>query len=86
MSELLSLPTRASWGVDDGGLGIVATSARRQAQEIIENVLRGTDPEQETNRSALLACVNRHLGRPERALLEHLVSQDRRRNSPLGVA
>jgi hypothetical protein len=52
-------------------------SLRWQAQEIIDEVLRGREPGEELARARLRRCVAKHPGRPERALLEQLmVSRD----------
>ncbi|MGM9473507.1 hypothetical protein ACS5PJ_16075 [Pseudarthrobacter sp. YS3] len=50
-------------------------SLRRQAQEIIDEVLRGDAPGEELARARLRRCVERNPGRPERALLEQLMSR-----------
>ncbi|RAX46123.1 hypothetical protein DQ354_07120 [Arthrobacter sp. AQ5-06] len=48
-------------------------SLRWQAQEIIDEVLRGTAPGEELARARLRRCVARNPGRPERALLQQLM-------------
>jgi hypothetical protein len=48
-------------------------SLRWQAQEIIDEVLRGTEPGQELARARLRRCVAQNPGRPERALLQQLM-------------
>ena len=48
-------------------------SLRWQAQEIIDEVLDGTDPGEELARARLRRCVARHPGEPEQALLEQLM-------------
>lgn len=45
---------------------------RRQAQQIIDSVLAGSDSRQAGVRARLCRCVDANPGRPERALLEHL--------------
>ena len=53
-------------------------SLRWQAQEIIDELLCSNDPADETVRDRLRRCVARNPGRPERALLEQLMtSRDR---------
>lgn len=47
---------------------------RRQAAEIIDSVLAGSGPEQAEIRDQLRECVAAHPGRPEAALLEHLMA------------
>lgn len=47
-------------------------SLRWQAQEIIDEVLQGTSPDEELARARLRRCVARNPGRPERALLQQL--------------
>jgi hypothetical protein len=49
-------------------------SLRWQAQEIIDEVLCSKDPREERVRNRLRGCVARNPGRPERALLEQLMS------------
>lgn len=56
-------------------------SLRWQAQEIIDEVLSQDEPREELVRASLRRCVVRNAGRPERALLEHLL--DRGENSGL---
>jgi len=48
-------------------------SLRWQAQEIIDEVLRGRSPREELARARLRRCVARHPGEPEQALLEQLM-------------
>lgn len=48
-------------------------SLRWQAQEIIDEVLRGTSPGEELARARLRRCVARNPGKPERALLQQLM-------------
>lgn len=48
---------------------------RNQAQEILAEILADTTPEQAGNRDRLLACIDKHPGRPETALLEHLTKR-----------
>ena len=48
-------------------------SLRWQAQEIIDEVLRGTAPGEELARARLRRCVARNPGKPERALLQQLM-------------
>ncbi|MEO8282343.1 MAG: hypothetical protein ABI568_02890 [Pseudarthrobacter sp.] len=48
-------------------------SLRWQAQEIIDEVLSGTDPSEELARARLRRCVAQNPGRPERALLQQLM-------------
>jgi hypothetical protein len=48
-------------------------SLRWQAQEIIDEVLAGTDPREELARARLRRCVVQNPGRPERALLQQLM-------------
>ncbi|GAC1491850.1 MAG: hypothetical protein NVS2B15_11360 [Pseudarthrobacter sp.] len=48
-------------------------SLRWQAQEIIDEVLGGTDPGEELARARLRRCVAQNPGRPERALLQQLM-------------
>ena len=53
-------------------------SLRWQAQEIIDEVLHREEPCEELARARLRRCVARNPGRPERALLEQLMtSRDR---------
>ncbi|WP_457964962.1 hypothetical protein M1E17_01535 [Arthrobacter sp. D1-29] len=47
-------------------------SLRWQAQEIIDEVLRGSDPREELARARLRRCVNQNPGKPELALLQQL--------------
>ncbi|MDQ0212641.1 EAL domain-containing protein [Arthrobacter bambusae] len=47
---------------------------RRQAAEIIESVLAGSDPDQAEIRDVLRGCLAAHPARPETALLEHLMT------------
>lgn len=49
---------------------------REQAQEIIDEVLNGSGPEGEQVRAKLRASVLRHPGRPDHALLEHLMRRN----------
>jgi hypothetical protein len=59
-------------------------SLRWQAQEIIDEVLSGTDPGEELARARLRRCVAQNPGRPERALLQQLmVNRDHRGGSTL---
>jgi hypothetical protein len=48
-------------------------SLRWQAQEIIDEVLSGTEPGEELARARLRRCVAQNPGRPERALLQQLM-------------
>ncbi|QHK21233.1 hypothetical protein GU243_17660 [Pseudarthrobacter psychrotolerans] len=48
-------------------------SLRWQAQEIIDEVLRGTAPGEELARARLRRCVAQNPGKPERALLQQLM-------------
>ncbi|MGY4542623.1 hypothetical protein ACVWY0_002547 [Arthrobacter sp. UYNi723] len=48
-----------------------------QALEIIEEILRGTAPEEAEARSSLRWHVAHHPGQPQRALLMHLMTLDR---------
>lgn len=48
-------------------------SLRWQAQEIIDELLRGTAPGEELARARLRRCVAQNPGRPERALLQQLM-------------
>jgi hypothetical protein len=48
-------------------------SLQWQAQEIIDEVLSGTDPGEELARARLRRCVAQNPGRPERALLQQLM-------------
>jgi hypothetical protein len=48
-------------------------SLRWQAQEIIDEVLSGTEPGEEMARARLRRCVAQNPGRPERALLQQLM-------------
>lgn len=48
---------------------------RNQAQEILAEILADTTPEQAGTRDRLLACIGKHPGRPETALLEHLMKR-----------
>lgn len=47
---------------------------RRQASDIIEAVLSGTDPHQSGARDQLRRIMAAHPGRPETALAEHLLT------------
>ena len=49
-------------------------SLRWQAQEIIDELLCNNDPGEELSRARLRRCVARNPGRPERALLEQLMT------------
>ena len=49
-------------------------SLRWQAQEIIDEVLCSREPGEELARARLRRCVAKHPGRPERALLEQLMT------------
>jgi hypothetical protein len=49
-------------------------SLRWQAQEIIDELLCSKDPSEELSRARLRRCVARNPGRPERALLEQLMT------------
>lgn len=86
MSKLLPFPIRSGWCVIDEVLGGSPAAVRRQAQEIIDDVLRDADPEKELNRAHLQRCIANHPGRPDEALLEHLLSKDKPRNSRIGAA
>ncbi len=48
---------------------------RGQAQDIIDEVLSGTEPSGEYLRAKLRASIARHPGFPELALLEHLMNR-----------
>ena len=48
---------------------------REQAQDIINEVLSGTDPKGEHLRAKLRSSIARHPGFPELALLEHLMNR-----------
>lgn len=48
---------------------------REQAQEIIAEVLSGTEPSGEHLRAKLRSSIARHPGFPELALLEHLMNR-----------
>jgi hypothetical protein len=48
---------------------------REQAQEIIDEVLSGTEPSGEHLRAKLRSSIARHPGFPELALLEHLMNR-----------
>ncbi len=48
-------------------------SLKWQAQEIIDEVLRGTAPGEELARARLRRCVALNPGKPERALLQQLM-------------
>lgn len=50
---------------------------RLQAQQIIEEVLAGVSPWEEEARTLLRQQVEEHPGRPERALLVHLLTVPR---------
>ncbi|WP_258804485.1 hypothetical protein [Pseudarthrobacter sp. NS4] len=54
-------------------------SLRWQAQEIIDELLCSKEPGEELSRARLRRCVARNPGRPERALLEQLMTS---RDSP----
>lgn len=59
-------------------------SIRWQAQEIIDEVLAGTAPEEELARARLRRCLAQNPGRPERALLQQLMlNRDSRAQSTL---
>lgn len=53
-----------------------AQTLREQAQEIIDEVLSNTAPENARVRDRLRRCVFRHPGHPELALLEQLMNKD----------
>lgn len=48
-----------------------------QALEIIDEILAGTDPSEETARTSLKWHVRQHPGQPERALLMHMMALPR---------
>lgn len=48
---------------------------RSQAQELLAEILADTTPGQASIHDRLLACIDRHPGRPEAALLEHLMNR-----------
>ncbi|GAA3314386.1 hypothetical protein GCM10017710_21000 [Arthrobacter ramosus] len=48
---------------------------REQAQDIIDEVLSGTEPSGEHLRAKLRSSIARHPGFPELALLEHLMNR-----------
>lgn len=50
-------------------------SLRWQAQEIIDDVLSRDEPAEELARARLRRCVASNPGKPERALLEHLMNR-----------
>lgn len=50
-------------------------SLRTQVQELLAELLADTTPGQAHNRSRLLASISKHPGRPEAALLEHLMNR-----------
>ncbi|MDQ0241429.1 hypothetical protein [Arthrobacter bambusae] len=60
---------------DTGGNDSLAT-LREQAQEIIDQILSSTDPDGERIRAKLRVSISRHPGRPDQALLEHLMNRD----------
>ncbi|WP_235835666.1 MULTISPECIES: hypothetical protein [Arthrobacter] len=67
LPELLASP-----GTNDDNL----VTLREQAQEIIDQILSGTDPGGERVRAKLRLCIFRHPGRPDQALLEHLLNRN----------
>lgn len=58
-------------GDDSGSLAAL----RGQAQDIIDEVLSGTEPSGEHLRAKLRSSIARHPGFPELALLEHLMNR-----------
>jgi hypothetical protein len=58
-------------GVDSDSLAAL----REQAQDIIDEVLSGTEPNGEHLRAKLRSSIARHPGFPELALLEHLMNR-----------
>lgn len=60
---------------DTGGNDSLATLLE-QAQDIIDQVLSDTDPDGERLRAKLRASISRHPGRPDQALLEHLMNRN----------
>lgn len=50
-------------------------SLRKQAQELIDEILADTSPEHLPARNRLLDCISNHPGKPEAALLEHLMNR-----------
>ncbi len=63
-------PVRVSAGGCDSLAGL-----REQAQDIIDEVLSGTEPSGEHLRAKLRSSIARHPGFPELALLEHLMNR-----------
>lgn len=79
MSEEQNMPS----GPDPGFAGdtpeeirqLAIESLRWQAQEIIDEVLSKDETGEELTRASLRRCVARNPGRPEPALLEHLMTR-----------
>ncbi|MBT2514833.1 hypothetical protein [Arthrobacter sp. ISL-30] len=76
MSKSLMLLVLAAPDSEQGVFGEQHGAIRGQARAIIEDILQGTAPEEQYLRSRLERCVARHPGRPEEALLEHLMQRD----------
>jgi hypothetical protein len=75
--EFIPFDNPDPWVVDHAGASearqLATESLRWQAQEIIDEVLSGTDPGEELARARLRRCVALNPGRPERALLQQLM-------------
>ncbi|MGO4189420.1 hypothetical protein [Pseudarthrobacter sp. TAF60_1] len=75
--EFIPFDNPDPWVVDHAGASearqLATESVRWQAQEIIDEVLSGTDPSEELARARLRRCVAQNPGRPERALLQQLM-------------
>ncbi|AOY74125.1 hypothetical protein [Paenarthrobacter ureafaciens] len=55
--------------------GAPAKTLREQARELIDELLADTTAGTERSRKQLEACISRNPGRPEAALLEHLMNR-----------
>jgi hypothetical protein len=69
----LAGPEPVLTSVADGNDSVAAL--REQAQDIIDEVLGGTEPGGEHLRAKLRSSIARHPGFPELALLEHLMNR-----------
>lgn len=72
MPELVTMRKRQV--LEEGAAGNVDPRLRLQAQQIIDEVLAGVCPSEEGARTLLRHHVEDNPGRPERALLIHLMT------------
>ncbi|NUU33068.1 EAL domain-containing protein [Arthrobacter sp. C9C5] len=63
-----------------------ASGIRRQAAEIIDAVLSASEPERAEVRDQLRRCLAAHPGRPEAALVEHLLALRSLTGFPAGIS